>query len=568
MGTDPVAGAARLPPVDVALVGLGAAGGIVAQRLARAGLRVAGIEAGPHFTRDEVVFDELVTDVRNSLGAPKVNHEIPTWRPTADLDATSSRSGRRVSLMVNGVGGGTIHYAGAHHRFAPWHFAVRSESLARYGAASVPGDSTVTDWPIGYDDLEPYYDAVEHEIGVSGRGGVNPFEGHRSRDYPLPPLRRTGWTELVAGAARGLGLHPFAGPAAVLSEPFRGQPACTYCGFCNHNGCHVDAKGSTFLNVIPDAVATGNLEIVAGARVVSLPVDGEGKAAGAVYVRDGQSYFQPASAIVLCAHTFENARLLLLSRSAAFPRGLANNAGQVGRNAMSHIYVGVDAVFPGRKLNRFGGTFPQCTSLDDYNADNFDHTGVGFVGGGCMSAVQEAKPISLALGTPPGVPRWGSAWKAWLAANGNSVGRIIATAESLPYEDSFLDLDPAVVDPHGVPVVRITYRLHEQEQRRYDYLQARIAELLREAGAAETWVSFPKLPAAPFQSTFGATRMGDDPSLSVVDSWCFAHEVPNLAVVGASSFPTSGGYAPTPTIQALAWRTADRMVECWGSITG
>jgi gluconate 2-dehydrogenase alpha chain len=235
---------------------------------------------------------------------------------------------------------------------------------------------------------------------------------------------------------------------------------------------------------------------------------------------------------------------------------------------MSHVYVGVDAVFPGRKLNRFGGTFPQATSFDDYNADNFDHAGLGFVGGGCMSAVQEAKPIATALSTPPSVPRWGSEWKAWLARNGNSVGRIVATAESLPYEDSFVDLDPLVRDGYDVPVARITYRLHEQEQRRYDYLRERIDDVMREAGAAETWTSFRKLPAAPFQSFFGATRMGHDPNTSVLDAWCFAHEVPNLAVVGASSFPTSGGYAPTATIQALAWRTADRLADRWLSITG
>ena len=250
--------------------------------------------------------------------------------------------------------------------------------------------------------------------------------------------------------------------------------------------------------MIPRAEATGNLDVVDGARVLSLPVDEHGRAAGAVYTRGGRTFVQPAAAVVLCAHTFENTRLLLLSRSADFPDWAGNNAGQVGRNAMSHVYVGVDAVFPGLRLNRYGGTFPQCTSLDDFNADNFDHTGLGFVGGACLNAVTEAKPIATALSTPPSVPRWGSAWKAWLARNGNSVGRVIATAESLPYEDSFLDLDPSVVDPQGVPVVRVTYRLHAQEERRYDYLHARITELLLEAGAGETWSSYPRLPAAPF----------------------------------------------------------------------
>jgi len=551
----------RMPPVDVAVVGLGAAGGIAALRFAGAGLTVAGLEAGTRVERTEFRFDELANDVRNALGAAKVNGEVPTWRPSGDVEATTARTGRIVSLMSNGVGGGTIHYAGQHFRLAPWHFALRSRAAARYGAGALPAGCTATDWPLTYEDLEPYYDAVEQELGVSGRGGANPFEGRRSRDYPLPPLRRTGWTELVADAARRQGLHPFAGPAAVNSEPFDGRPACTYCGFCNFNGCHADAKASTYLNVVPAAERTGNLRVVEAARAVELPVDGEGRVTGVAYVRDGRAALQPARFVFLSAHTFENTRLLLLSRSRAFPHGLANRNGQVGRNAMSHVYVGVDGVFPGRKLNRYGGTWPQCTSLDDFNADNFDQTGLGFVGGGCVSAIQEAKPIATALSTPPGVPRWGSEWKRWLAAHGNSVGRMVANAESLPYEDSYLDLDPVTADAFGLPRIRITYRLHDQELRRYDFLAERMRELMLEAGAAETWLSFARLPAAPFQSVFGATRMGHDAETSVVDSWCIAHDVPNLAVVGASSFPTSGGYGPTATIQALAWRSADRVVS-------
>jgi gluconate 2-dehydrogenase alpha chain len=561
--------------VDVAIVGLGAAGGIAALRLARAGLRVVGLDAGPRVQASDFLFDELSNDIRNVLGQTKVNREVPTWRPLPEGEATAGREGRIVSLMVNGVGGGTIHYAGQHFRFLPWHFRLRSESLARYGPGALPTDSTATDWPVGYEELEPYYEAVERELGVSGHAGnvagrVDPggnvLEAPRASRYPLPPLRRTGWTELVAEAARRRGLHPFPGPAAIHSEPYRGLPGCTYCGFCNFNGCYTDAKGSTQLNAIPEAEATGNLEVVDRARVIELEVDDEGKANGVSYLSRGRAYFQPAAVVFLSAHTFENARLLLLSRSKAYPAGLSNNHGLVGRNAMSQLYVGVDGVFPGLRLNRFGGTYPQCTSLDDFNADNFDHAGLGFVGGACISAVHEAKPIGTALSTPPSVPRWGADWKAWLAANGNSVGRLMATAESLPYEDTYLDLDPTVRDPEGFPVVRITYRLHEQEERRHEFLRERMSELLLEAGASETWLSFPKLPAAPFQSTFGATRMGRDPESSVVDAFCLSHEVPNLAIVGASSFPTSSVYNPTATIQALAWRAADHLVESWSAV--
>jgi gluconate 2-dehydrogenase alpha chain len=537
---------------DVAVVGLGAAGGIAALRFALAGLHVIGLEAGARVGRENAAFDELANDFENRLG-PKANSEVPTWRPQPSGEATTGREGRMVRLMANGVGGGTIHYAGQHFRLAPWHFRLRSSALP----STLPPACTATDWPIGYDDLEPYYALVEDELGISGAGGVNPFEGQRSGDYPLPPLRRTGWTELVAAAARRLGLHPYPGPAAMLSEPYRGRPACTYCGFCNWNGCHVDAKSSTHLTAIPRAETTGNLDLVTGARVTEILVDRDGLASGVRFVRDGREEMVHVRFVFLSAHSLENVRLLLLSPSRAHPNGLANNRLQVGRNAMSHLYVGVDGVFPGRRLNRFGGTWPQCTSLDDYNAANFDASGLGFVGGGCISAIQEAKPIATALSTPPSAPRWGAAWKEWLAAHGNSVGRLVAAAESLPYEDAFLDLDPSVTDPFGTPVVRITYRLHEQELRRYDFLHARMAALLLEAGASETWTSFPKLPAAPFQSLFGATRMGDDPDASVVDGWCIAHDVPNLAIVGSSSFPTSGGYGPTATIQALAWRTAN-----------
>ncbi|CAB4689034.1 MAG: hypothetical protein F2663_02790 [Actinobacteria bacterium] len=529
--------------------------------LAETGLRVAGIEAGGRFGADEAAFDELANDYRNRLGAAKANHEVPTWRPDPTGEATTSYDGRIVSLMGNGVGGGTVHYAGQHFRLAPWHFRLRSATEERYGASALPSNCTATDWPVSYDDLEPFYARVDETLGVSGEAGRNPFEGDRSTAYPLPPLRRTGWTDLIADAARRISLHPFAGPAAIRSEPHRGLAACTYCGFCNWNGCHVGAKGSTHVTAIPRAEATGNLAVATGARVISLDIDAAGRMSGVTYICDGRVHFQPARAVFLSAHTLENTRLLLLSRSTAFPTGLANRAGQVGRNAMSHVFVGVDGVFPGRALNRFGGTYPQATSLDDWNADNFDHAGLDFVGGGCISAIHEAKPIQTALSTPPSVPRYGRAWKEWLATHGNSVGRLMAISESLPYDDSFLDLDPNVVDATGMPVLRMTYRLHDQELRRFDFLHDRMSELLREAGASETWTSFRRLPAAPFQSVFGATRMGNDPAASVIDAQCIAHEVPNLAIVGASSFPTSGGYQPTATIQALAWRSAERLIE-------
>ena len=556
---------ATLPATDVVVVGAGAAGAIAGLRLAEAGLRVVALEAGPGLGRSHFEFDELANDVRNQFGA-KSNAEIPTWRPGSSVEATQRGRDRYAVPIVNAVGGTTLHYGGQHFRFLPWHFKLRSATLARYGADALPADCTATDWPISYDELEAHYAEVERIIGVSGQAGNlggradargNILEAPRRDAFPLSPLRRSGWNDLMADAGRRHGWHPFPGPAAIDSAK------CTYCGFCNFHGCRVGAKGSTFENAIPRAQAAG-MTLVTQAQVTEITVGADGRASGVVYVKDGETFAQPASAVFLSSHMWENTRLLLLSRSAAFPNGLSNNHGQVGRNAMTQVYCLVDGFFPGMDLARFNGTVGQATCFDELNADNFDHTGLGFVGGACISAIQEQHPMDSLLSTPPSVPRWGKKWKDWLAQNARSVGRMHATLETLPYSDSLLDLDPAVCDARGQPVLRATYRLHEQERRRWDYFLAQMGGLLREAGAVETWSAMPLKPAMPFPSAYGATRMGGSPENSVVDAWCLSHEVPNLAIGGGGCFPTSGGYNPTATLQALALRTADRLVEVLG----
>jgi gluconate 2-dehydrogenase alpha chain len=180
----------RLPRADVVVVGLGAAGGIAAMRYAQAGLTVVGLEAGPRVSRDDFVFDELANDFHNRLGT-KANGEVPTWRPTPDGKATTSRDGRVVRLMANGVGGGTIHYAGQHFRLAPWHFRLRGATAKRYGADALPPDCTATDWPVGYEELEPFYTAVERELGISGGEPAGASS---------PPTRRDGWGSIPSRA--------------------------------------------------------------------------------------------------------------------------------------------------------------------------------------------------------------------------------------------------------------------------------------------------------------------------------------------------------------------------------
>jgi len=552
-----------MPGADVVIVGMGAAGGVAADVLTVAGAEVIGLEAGPRLDASATRFDEIANVAHARLSEPKSKHEVPTWREHEGEEAGPSP---HPMMMVNAVGGTSIHYEGLSIRLAPHAFRSRSATIERYGEGAIPAGSTLADWPLSYDDLEPDYAAVEAAIGVAGEAGANAFEGPRSTPFPMPALRPTGWSQLTADAARRLGWHPFPAPASLNSEPYDGRPACTFCGFCMHNVCHNDAKGATHLNVIPRAEATGRLLIETGARALEILVDGDGRTTGVRYLdADGAERIARARAVLLAAYTFESVRLLLLSRSPAFPDGLANDRGQVGAHFMAHVCPFVYGLFPGRRLNVFTGVGSQVTCLDDFNGDNFDHAGLDFIGGGMMTAFAESTPIAFAKNVcPPGLPRWGAAWKAWMARNAQSVGAVYAQFDALSYEHNRLDLDPHVTDRLGVPVVRVTHRLRENEERALAFFRARLHEWLREAGATETWDAPVHIEG---RHAFGGTRMGTDPATSVVDAFGFAHASPNLGVLGASVFPTMGGHNPTLTVQALARRTARHLVDQWTTVT-
>jgi gluconate 2-dehydrogenase alpha chain len=531
---------------EVLIIGLGAAGGVAADVLTSAGIAVTALEAGPRLTPEQFEFDELHGDVHAWMSQPKALGERPSWRATA---AEEAEAAPWPILMVNAVGGSTVHYPGLSARLQQWNFESASATRERYGEGAIPPGATLADWPLQYDELEPYYDRVERAIGVSGSGGH--FDAPRSRGYPMPPLRRTGWTERTADAARSLGWHPFPAPAAINSVPYNGNPECTYCGFCTGNGCYRGAKGSAELTVIPRAEATGLLRVETGARVTGIEVGGDGLARGARYVKDGVERFIAARTVLLCAFVYENVRLLLLS-------GLANDGGQVGRHYMAHVTPFAFGLLPDCRLNLFTGPWSQATCVEDFNADNFDHGALGFVGGATLTAAHEVKPIAAASAPlPASVPRWGAGWKAWLRENAQSIGSVGAQCESLSYEHTLLDLDPVRTDPFGQPVVRVTHRVHDNEQRSAAFMLGRLHEWLRAAGASETWQA--REPLVEARHCYGGTRMGDDPAGSVVDRFGFAHEVPNLGVLGASTFPTTGAINPTLTVQALAWRTADEL---------
>jgi len=566
--------ATRLKETDVVIIGLGAAGGVAALPLAQAGIDVVGLEAGTWLTRKDFAPDELRNNYRGwPQGIQKANQEIPTSRANAS-SPTSPRG--TIHPMQNAVGGTSLHYWAQSWRLNPWDFRVVSETKKRYGASRIPRGSTVEDWPFGLEELEPYYDKVEYEIGVSGQAGNvngtidpkgNPFEGARKRPYPMPPLRGNQFLDRVAAAARSLGWHPFPGPAAVNSRPYQNRSACMYHGFCNRGGCHVDAKNSTAVTTIPRAQATGHLKVVTRAHVKTIEVDGNGRVTGVNYLSDGADYFQPARIVLVASYTYENVRLLLLSKSKAFPRGLANNHGQVGRHYFSHNQgAGVSALFP-FNLNAWYGLPAQGIAVDNWADDNFDHGGLDFIGGGNMWVYSDRRPIAAAgMNTFGRAPAWGSAWKTFIRENADRSNTAYIQKTTLPYEDNYLDLDPEVKDPLGYPVCRVTAEFKENERQVGAFMQDKMEQWYREAGA----IAIQRAPLGGAMGVtthaYGGTRMGDNIETNVVDRWGFAHEAPNLGILGASVMGTSGARNPTLTAQALAWRTADHLAKNWKSI--
>jgi len=566
--------AISLPKTDVVVVGLGAAGGVGVLPLTQAGLSVIGLEAGGWLSSRDFAPDELRNMKRNwPQSVQKAAQEAPTVRGYSN---TTAKQGGHP--MMNAVGGTSMHYWAQSWRLNPWDFKVVSETTSRYGAARIPANSTVEDWPFGYSELEPYYDIVERTVGISGKAGNvqgqldkrgNIFEGPRQREYPMQALRSSPFTELMSDAARRLDLNPFQGPAAIATEPYDGRSPCLYHGYCNKGGCHVQAKSSTAFTTVPKAMDTGNLEIVTHARVTKVVTNNSGKVTGVEYLRGNEFFFQPADAVLLASYAYENTRLLLLSKSRAFPNGLANNSGQVGRHYLSHHQgAPVTALFP-RDLHNWYGLPAQGVAIDEWADDNFDHSGHDFIGGANLWVHTDRRPMSAARMSSFGLVsrNWGSDWKKFIMENADRTNSSYIQKTTLPYEHNYLDLDPTVKDPLGLPVTRITARYAENELKIAEFAQEKMEQWYLEAGAIRVVKSGLGSVMGASTHAYGGTRMGDNPETNVVDRWSFAHEAPNLGILGASVMGTSGARNPTLTAQALAWRTAEYLANNWRSIT-
>lgn len=546
-------------PADVVLVGVGAAGALAARILAQAGLRVVGLEAGPWRTNRDFVPDELGAAYycRGEMGR-KFLSEMPRWRLTPD--APTREAGITLGRMMNGIGGSVIHWGGALRRCHPHHFQYLTHVRERWGEGVLPDGHTLVDWPVTYDDLEPYYTRLEYEIGVAGDGDRNPFVP-RSKPYPLPALRPFTMGEAFRQATEELGLHPYPTPVAVNSRPYNGFPATTYCAWSGGFGPFNNERWYPGLTWVPEALATGNFDLRTHCRVVCILTNDEGHAQGVEYVdANGNRQLQEARTVILCSYTFENVRLLLLSGDSRHPQGLGNNTGQVGKHLMTKLWSDVSGYVPDKVFNAHTGPAAQMWSLDDFIAADFDSVAYGFVGGATPNIENQRLPIQISRESlPPDVRRWGQpykdhlrGWQHWCAVR--------LQPDALPYQANYLDLDPHHRDRSGLglPVLRITYDMQPNEHRLSDYMEGQAEAILRAMGATKTWRG-PRFSGVVSSHDLGGCRMGEDPATSVVDPGLAVHDTPGLYVFSTAVFPTCHGVNPTLTMWALCYRAAERL---------
>lgn len=532
--------------VDFVIIGSGSAGGIIAKELSTAGFDVVVLEQGPYRKTEEFGHDEYA--VRNQMelhgGANDVHGQ--TFRHNENEVAT--KPDIQPAIYARGVGGSSVHFTGNFWRLRQSDFKERS----LLGPIS---GTNFADWPISYEDLEPYYTRVDWEIGVSGAPG--PFDAPRSKPFPVPPMPIKSSGVLLEKGAKALGLHAQVEPLAILSQPHNGRPGCMSCGYCMGYGCEIGAKSSTLAAMIPLAEASGHCEIRAESVVIRIDTDDQGRAKQVVYLdQDGTEHAQQASAVVLSANGAETPRLLLMSGSSQHPDGLANSSGFVGRNLMHNAHGLANGVFE-HPLNDYKGVQVTRVIHDFYENDEKR----GFYGGGGIDArpLWSATPIWHAtMGMPDDTPNWGAAWKNEIAHNFTRQMSIVGGCTSLAQDSNNITLDPESKDAWGRPAIRETYHDHPDDLAMASFLADKAVEIMDAAGAEKVW-RFPDHVTNGGPHLLGTCRMGNDPATSVVNASHRSHDVPNLFICDGSSMVTSGRGQPTMTIMALAFRAADHI---------
>lgn len=525
------------PRPDVLLIGAGPTGAVAAKRFAEAGMRVVVLEQGqwPDYSRaraDHVDFE--LTAGHYWSGNPN-RRRAPADYPIDDSESDIA------AVLYNGVGGGTVIYAAHWQRNMPSDFRTRTL------------DGVGDDWPLTYEELAPYYEQVEADFGVSGLAGDPAFPPGKGPPLPPAPLGEMG--RRVARVHNRLGWHWWPAPNAIATRPYGPLRPCMQRATCMW-GCVEKAKGSVDLTHWPQLIQRG-VELLTGARVRRLELNGSGLISGAVYTdREGRECFQPAAVTVLAANGIGTPRLLLLSRSAGHPNGLANSSGLVGRRLMLHPFGTVVGLFEDDLHSTHGLWGQHIHCLEFYETDSSR----GFLRGAKWGLQPTGGPLSMTRSYPWGENNsiWGPQFHQQLRERLGHSAMWGIIAEDLPEAANQVVLDPRLKDSDGNPAPKVIYRMSENSRRLLRFHLERAKESLEAAGAYQVVIA-PLIRETGWH-ILGTCKMGDDPSSSVVDAWGRCHDVSNLFIFDGSIWPTSSGMNPTATIAAMALRCAEHLV--------
>ena len=534
---------------DVIVVGAGAGGGVIAATAAEAGLRVLLLERGEKLDGPTLKHDLL----RHQLNFRRSTRLTPApGSHPRILEADGERRvvelpDKRHNNNLNAVGGGTLVWG-----MQAWRFHTNDFRMAtHYG---VPGGSSLADWPISYEELEPYYTRAEWELGVAGDDSVSHVP--RSRSYPMSPLAPLPADDWLIDAAQRRGVSTMAVPLAVNTRPYQGRPACIRTNECIGFGCPVDAKNGSHNTYVPRALRTQLCTLFTEAQATRVLMDGGGRVNGVEFIDDqGHRHTATGGAVVLAAGAIETARLLLLSQHPLHPAGLGNHADQVGRHLQGHTYAGALGVMPPDVAAIDRGPGVRVATTDHV------HDNPGVVGG-AMLANDFVKPpfAHWSLMLPPGTPRWGLANKQAMRETYGRVMDVRGPVQEIPSPHARVRLAADVKDAHGVPVAWLSGGLHPETIRTADRIREEAAAWLRFGNADPIWSPAVQDGIRVEHHQAGTARMSADPRDGVTDSSGRIHGHENAFIADASVHVTNGAFNPALTVFALALRTAAEVV--------
>jgi choline dehydrogenase-like flavoprotein len=535
---------------DAIIIGTGAAGGIVAGVLAEAGKQVLLLERGRALSFSQVGRDHLRNQRLSIYGhnaGPELKGNPRVFVDPAGNQRTVEPHEADYHNNAACLGGGTRVYGAQAWRFMPADFRMAST----YG---VPEGSSLADWPISYDDLEPFYEQAEWELGAAGDGAALKDQIPRRRDYPLPAVPPSPQTVALKRGAQQMGWVTSPVPLLINTLPYGGRDACIACKYCVGFACPTDAKNGSQNTMIPRALATGNCKLITEAIAERIETDERGAVNGVSYLVEGQGKVEAhtarAKVVIVSAGAIESARLLLNSNSPYHPNGLGNQYDQVGRNLQGHLYPRAYGL---TREKIFTGIGPGVTLA----TTQFNHGNPGIIGGGMLADDFIKPPIDFWYDSlPPDLPRWGLANKRFMRDNYTRVLHVRGPVQDIPNPLGRVTVDRSVRDRWGIPVARLSGSTHPATFVAADFMRQRGEEWLRASGCETIWSAAPELKLSGGQHQAGTCRMGLDPQTSVTDEWGRVHNHDNLFVVDGSLHVTNGGFNPVLTIMALAFRSA------------